>query len=248
MSNFQTRAATYAEFRPDYPDELFRWASSLVPQHRLAWDCGTGSGQAASGLARYFDRIIATDIIVEQLQHARPVQNVEYRTAPAEGSGLNATSVDLIMVCQALHWFDRPQFFAEAGRVLVPEGALVVTVYGDAHVEGDAGLDSILQTFNKVTMRDYWPADRKLVDELYASVNFPITRLPTPEICLRKQWTLRHLAGYMRSWSATTRYVARHGGDPVGKVEAEMAGIWGDVDTTRPITWPFRIFAGRFTG
>lgn len=253
MSYFHKQAAAYAEFRPDYPDELFRFIASLVTRHDVAWDCATGNGQAATGLARHFKRVIATDVSAEQISHARPQLNVDYRVAPAESSGLVEGSVDAVTVCQALHWLDRPRFFAEARRVLAPGGALVVTVYGDAHISDNAALDELLQHFSKVFMRDYWPADRKLVDGLYWGIDFqhgnldaPFSLLPAPAITLSKQWTLRQLAGYMRSWSSTTRYVERHGGDPVATVEREMHRIRGNSEVSLQISWPFRIFAGHF--
>jgi SAM-dependent methyltransferase len=250
MSYFDRQAATYAEFRPDYPDDLFRYVGSLAANHRCAWDCGTGNGQAASRLAQYFDRVIATDISAEQITHARRQPNIEYRVAAAESSGIADRSVDVVMVSQALHWFDRPRFFAEARRVLAPGGALVVTVYGDAHIDSQtssgAQLDAILQRFSKDFMRDYWPADRKLVDDLYSRIEFPFPLLPAPEIALTRRWSLPQLAGYLRSWSSTMRYIERHGGDPVAEVEREMRPLWQNPDTPMTITWPFRVFAGRF--
>ena len=246
MSYFQHQAREYAQFRPDYPDELFRFAASLVRRHELAWDCATGSGQAAVGLAQHFGRVIATDVSAEQIASARQQSRVEYRVAPAEEGGLPNGSVDLITVCQALHWFDRPRFFAEARRVLSRDNALLITVYGDAHVRGDDELDAALHRFSKQTMRYYWPLNRELVDDLYAGLEFPFPLLPTPELKMTKQWTLAHLAGYVRSWSATTRYIQQNGRDPALLFEQKMQRRWGDPEQAREIWWPFRVFAGRF--
>lgn len=245
MTWFRHQAAEYAEFRPDYPTELFAYAASLVERHQLAWDCGTGNGQAAVGLAGHFASVIATDVSNEQLAHARAHPRIDYRIAPAEASGLADHSVDLVISCQALHWFDRPKFFAEVKRVLVPGGALVVTVYGDAHISDNEPCDAMLQKFNKGDMGEYWPADRCLVDELYASVEFPFPLQPAPPLTLERQWTLPQLAGYLRSWSSVARYIERHGGDPVAAVEEQMQACWGGPQQQRLIRWPFRIFAGR---
>jgi SAM-dependent methyltransferase len=247
MSYFRKQAAAYADFRPDYPEELFRYVASLVANHRIAWDSGTGNGQAASRLAEFFDTVIATDISPEQISHARRRPNINYRVAPAESSGLADHSVDVVTVCQALHWFDRSRFFAEARRVLVAGGALVATVYGDAAIDGNVELNAILQRFSKHFMRDYWPPDRKLVDNLYSAIEFPFALLAVPEITMTTRWTLAQLAGYMRSWSSTARYFERHGADPVGDVEREMRVFWPNPDTPLTVTWPFRIFAGRFS-
>jgi hypothetical protein len=44
--------------------------------------------------------------------------NIEYRTIPAESSGLGSGTADLVTVAQALHWFDTSLFYSEAERVL----------------------------------------------------------------------------------------------------------------------------------
>ncbi|HYG65995.1 MAG TPA: SAM-dependent methyltransferase, partial [Thermoanaerobaculia bacterium] len=59
--HFSGHAADYASFRPGYPAVLFERVAALPRHRRLAWDCGTGSGQAAVGLAEHFERVIATD-------------------------------------------------------------------------------------------------------------------------------------------------------------------------------------------
>lgn len=48
---FSKQAAVYAAARPTYPRDLFSKLAALTPHHRLAWDVGTGSGQAAIGVS-----------------------------------------------------------------------------------------------------------------------------------------------------------------------------------------------------
>lgn len=67
---FATEAAQYAHLRPTYPDELFAFLSTTVASHEAAWDCATGNGQAATHLARYFERVIATDESAEMIDQA----------------------------------------------------------------------------------------------------------------------------------------------------------------------------------
>jgi len=68
--HFSATAAAYATFRPRYPDALFEWLAAIAPSRECAWDCATGSGQAASGLARHFEQVVATDPSAAQLAHA----------------------------------------------------------------------------------------------------------------------------------------------------------------------------------
>jgi ubiquinone/menaquinone biosynthesis C-methylase UbiE len=114
--HFSRQAADYAKFRPSYPKELFDYLGSIAPGRQLAWDCGTGNGQAAIGLASVFDGVIATDASEKQITNAEPHERVDYRVAPAESSGINSATIDLIMVAQALHWFDLDRFYRKPGE------------------------------------------------------------------------------------------------------------------------------------
>jgi ubiquinone/menaquinone biosynthesis C-methylase UbiE len=138
--HFSKQAADYAKFRPRYPKELFRRLASIAPDTQLAWDCATGTGQAAIELAEFFDRVIATDASEKQIANAERHPRVEYRAATAEESGLDAASVDLVTVAQALHWFDLDRFYAEVRRVLKPQGLLAATAYKLAKISPEIDL------------------------------------------------------------------------------------------------------------
>jgi ubiquinone/menaquinone biosynthesis C-methylase UbiE len=101
--HFSKQAVDYAKFRPRYPQQLFQYLRSIAPSRELAWDCGTGNGQAAVGLSSVFGRVIATDASEKQIANAQSHERVEYRIAPAENSGIGSETIDLITVAQALH-------------------------------------------------------------------------------------------------------------------------------------------------
>ena len=65
--HFSRHAGAYARARPHYPPALFEYLASLCLQRNLAWDCATGNGQAARGLADRFEKVIGTDASAEQL-------------------------------------------------------------------------------------------------------------------------------------------------------------------------------------
>jgi SAM-dependent methyltransferase len=235
--HFSQQAATYAAYRPTYPPELFAWLAELVRRRTLAWDVGTGSGQAAVGLASHFERVLATDASAAQLQHAATHPRIEYRVAEADASGLAAESVDLVTVAQALHWFDIGRFFSETRRVLVPGGVLAVWCYGDPVLD-DSVLDHILRGYNRGTVEQYWPPERDLVLEEYRNIQFPFDPVHSPPFALEARWSLGELVGYLRTWSATSQYMKRHGSDPVVSVESEMRRVWGPDQTKHLIRWP----------
>ena len=50
----EKQADMYADARPSYPKELFSKLAALTPRRHLAWDVGTGNGQAALGVRFFF--------------------------------------------------------------------------------------------------------------------------------------------------------------------------------------------------
>jgi ubiquinone/menaquinone biosynthesis C-methylase UbiE len=209
----------------------------------VALDCATGNGQAARGLAAWFDRVIATDASAEQISMAQPHEKIEYRVAPAESSGLPAHSIDLVTVAQGLHWLDPAAFFHETKRVLAPGGAIAIWGYGDPVLD-TPDLDAILHHFNRVTIEDYWLPERQLLLDGYRTIEFPFREINTPQFTLSRDLTLAELMGYVRSWSATSRFVAENGTAEVEKVEAELARCWGEPDRRRRVEAPLHIRAG----
>jgi len=240
--HFSAQSTTYAAFRPHYPDALFDWLATLVPRDAEAWDCATGSGQAAVALAERVAHVSATDASAAQLAHAAPHPRVSYAVAPAEASGLADASVDLVTVAQALHWFERDAFWREVRRVLRPGGVVAVWSYGNATLDSPA-LDDAFRHFYAHVVGPYWPAERAYVGAAYRALSFPFDELTTPSFTMTAWWTLADLAGYVRSWSATARYVRAHDEDPVGRLERALAPLWGDGE--RAVRWPLTVRVGR---
>lgn len=242
--HFSTSASGYASFRPRYPVALFGWLASVAPDRRVAWDCGTGSGQAAVPLVEHVDHVVATDPSVAQLAHASRHPRVGYAAMTAERSALASGTVSLLTVAQALHWFDRPAFYAEARRVLVARGVVAVWSYGLLTLD-EPTLDGILRRFHGEALAPYWPAERRLVDEGYRSLDLPFERVDAPSFSMHADWTLDHLAGYLSTWSAVQRARAETGADPVPAVVESMRHAWGELEDVRRVEWPLTLHVGR---
>ena len=242
--HFSGLAAQYSAFRPSYPPVLFDYLAQLCRERRKAWDCACGNGQATLALARHFEAIIATDASPQQLAAAPPHPNVTYRVAPAEDSGIDSNSVDLVTVAQALHWFDLDPFYGEAQRVLVPSGVLAAWTYGVLHVEGDA-VDALMQEFYHAIVGPYWPPERQLVENGYRGLAFPFAEISPPPFNMEVRWERAHLLGYLRSWSATGRYVEDKGVDPVAALEKRLELLWVDARAVRKVCWPIALRVGR---
>jgi len=241
--HFSGVSSAYAAFRPRYPAALFEQLALVAPGRESAWDCGTGSGQAARALALHFTIVWATDASAAQLAAASPHPRVHYRVARAEASGLPDRAIDLVTVAQALHWFDRPEFYAEVRRVLRPKGVVAAWCYDLMHVTPE--IDALVHAFYTDAIGPYWPSERALVEARYETLDFPFDRIELPPFEVNAQMDLPELAGYMRTWSAVTRYQEAQGRDPVTDFIAKLEPIWGPVDTRRSVRWPLAILVGR---
>ncbi len=239
--HFAKVAAAYAGFRPTYPVALFEWLAEIAPARELAWDCACGSGQASADLAGHFTRVVATDASRAQVEAALQHPRVEFRVAPAESSGLPDGSVDLITVAQALHWFPLERFYAEVRRVAKPGGVLAAWTYGVLAVEGEE-VNGAVQHFYHDVVGPYWPPERRHVEDGYRALPFPFAAVAAPAFEMTASWSLRELLGYFRSWSATARFVAVQGYDPVTTLERELSPMWGDRRHT--IRWPLAMKVG----
>jgi SAM-dependent methyltransferase len=239
--HFSRQAADYAKFRPRYPREMFEYLGAVAPRYKLAWDCGTGNGQAAVQLAEVFDRVIATDASDKQIANAQPHDRVEFRVAPAENSGIESETLDLIMVAQALHWFDLDRFYAEVRRVLKPDGVLAASAYNLLQIE--PAIDEIVNRYYYDVVGPFWPPERALV-ETFAELPFPFLEIQMPSFQMTAQWTVEQLLGYFRSWSATQRFMAAKGEDPLEQIRDELRGLWGAPGQSRQVTWPLILRVG----
>lgn len=244
QDHFSSLASSYAAFRPRYPAALFDYLAQVAPAREVAWDCACGSGQATLDLAERFGTVIATDASARQIGEALAHPRVSYRVAPAEDSGIASSSVDLITVAQALHWFDLGAFYAEARRVLRERGVLAVWTYSVLNT-GEAQIDALIGELYHDVLGPWWPPERRLVDDRYRSLPFPFEEWTPPSFDMRQHWTLAELLGYLRTSSAASRYTAHHGVDPITAFGERLAGVWGDPLQPRTVSWPLSLRIGR---
>lgn len=244
--HFSGRSADYTRYRPGYPPAMFAWLAGQTETHDLAWDCGCGNGQAAIGLVSLYRRVVATDPSRSQIGNAVPHDRIDYVVAPAEESGLDPASFDLITVAQALHWFEFDRFYAEVRRVAKPGGVLAAISYGEVRVEGAP--DPVVSRFYHDLTGPYWPPERRYVDERYATIPFPFAEIEAPQFVMEVAWNLEQLAGYLKTWSAVKEYERLNRQDPLELIAGELAEAWGDPQRPRIVSWPLSLRIGRVEG
>lgn len=176
---FKKQGKDYWKSRPSYPEALIHFIASKTPANELAWDVGTGSGQAACSLAKLYQKVIATDTSQGQLDFAPNLPNVRYQCTPPDMSITDLesmiseqASVDLITIAQALHWFDLPIFYKQAKWVLKkPNGVIAAWCYTTPKVTKN--VDSIFERIYFVDSIAYWSRGRNFIVDKYKSIDFP---------------------------------------------------------------------------
>lgn len=238
QDHFSAQAGAYAQHRPSYPSALYAHLQRLVGRQARVWEAACGSGQATVDLSRRFDQVYATEPSASALEHAPTLPGVRYECASAEDCALPAQSVDLIVVAQALHWFDQPAFFAQCERVLRPGGVLAVWCYQD--FQPPPAIAAACAEF-RGRIEPYWPAERRLIDIAYADSPWPFGALQAPLFPMTAQWKLSQLLGYLSSYSAVIRCGKATGNDPVRALADQFAAQWGEADRRRRIRWPLHV-------
>jgi len=219
---FSGHAPKYATFRPRYPQALYDFLYTQVSSFDLAWDAGTGNGQAAEVLAAKFKEVLATDISSKQIEQAATKPNITYAVA-GELSNLPDKSVDLVTVAQAIHWFDRKTFYAEVKRVLKPDGVIAAWGYGLLKISPE--VDALITEFYTDVVGPYWDPERRLIDERLQTIEFPFEEINTPPFVMTFVWTLAELEGYLNTWSATQKFIQAKAENPVDELMVSVRKV-----------------------
>jgi ubiquinone/menaquinone biosynthesis C-methylase UbiE len=239
--NFSTGSDQYAKYRPSYPAGFYDLLRKLVKNKLCAWDCGTGNGQVAYELSTYFRKVYATDISQTQLDNALPRVNIEYSVQPAEKTNFPDQFFDVIVVAQAIHWFDFDKFYREVNRTLKEDGFLFVVGYGRFSIS--PGIDCIINDFYFNVIGSFWDKERRYIDENYKTIPFPFKEVEIPPIAHSYRWSLEHLIGYLETWSAVKHFIKGKEYDPVTHLRASLEKEWG-LENTKEVKFPLLLRVG----
>lgn len=242
--NFSTQAAQYAQFRPQYPAEMYDFLFEKTLGFAAAWDCGAGNGQVAQHLAQRFERVLATDISAAQLAKAPPLPNVRYAVEPAEQCSAADGAFDLIVVAQAAHWFDFGRFYPEAQRVLRPGGLLALVGYG--LFRAGEPVDALLDHFYEHTTGPFWDAERQHIDAHYRSLPpMPMQELAGPtDFSIEVAWRREQYLGFLSTWSAVQHFIRAEGHDPVVAFAPKIEAVWPE-NEVKTVRFPIFMRLGR---
>ncbi|KAA8517227.1 hypothetical protein F0562_017521 [Nyssa sinensis] len=120
------------------------------------------------------------------------------------------SSLDLVTIAQAMHWFHLPTFYKQVKWVLKkPHGVIAAWCY--SMPEDKDAFNSVFQRFYNVDCEPYWEPARKLVDDKYLSIDFPFEPVDGTdhtgpfEFKIERLMDLDGYFTYIRSWSAYQR-------------------------------------------
>lgn len=240
-STFASNSAAYAAARPRYPETLFDWLAAQAPGRNAAWDAGCGNGQATVALARRFDHVLGTDVSAEQIAQAPATANIEWRVARSEDVAHEPRSLDLVLVAQALHWFDLDRFYPLVQRALVPEGVFAAVGYAWFLVGPE--VDALVKKTILDPLVPYWAQGNARLIGGYRELPFPFDVLAAPAFNIELKWTLAQMIAYVETWSAVKRMRSEAGIDVVAPAAERLAPVWGD--GARRVTMPLTVRVGR---
>lgn len=243
IDHFGNKSENYLNYRPNYPDELYQYLSSLVVEHDLAWDCGTGNGQAAVKLANYFKQVIGTDLNQAQLDVAIKKDNIHYYCWPAEKTEIPTASVDIITVAQALHWFNFDSFYEEVRRVAKPKGIIAAWCYALGSINDEIDIE-IKNLYTNILGSDYWPKERRWIDNQYQTIPFPFSTISSPHFKIEKELDFQGLIGYLNTWSAVKEYQKQNLKNPIDFIHDDLLKAWGQQSILRKMFWPIHLLVG----
>lgn len=245
--------ASYASFRPSYPQHLYDIVLSFHKGSRkLLVDLGTGHGLICRSLASAFEKVVGTDPSEGMIKQARSdtikddYPNVDFIQASAESLPfLEDKSVDMVVAGQAAHWFDYPRLFLEMDRVVRSGGTLAFWGYTDHvfrdHPKASELLHQMAYGTSKNQLGPYWqqPGRSILLNylrdikppqdewEVHRLEHDPTVLTPGSRECkfiLEKRMTVAMNMEYVRTWSSYHGWQKAH---PDKK--AKRAGGEGDV-------------------
>jgi SAM-dependent methyltransferase len=241
-------ASGYAAHRPVYPAALVDALAGLCARRDRVWDAGCGTGQLSVLLAERFGEVVATDASAEQIARALVHLRVRYAAAPAERSGVEDESVDLVVAAQAAHWFELPRFYDEVRRVARGPGAVVALVCYEKCVIDGGAIDAAVERVYSGVLGAYWPPERRHVEAGYRDLPFPFEEVAAaelPRLEMEAVWDRAGLVGYVNTWSAVR---AAEKAGVTGAVEGlarELERVWPE-GKKMVVRWPLSLRVGGF--
>jgi SAM-dependent methyltransferase len=173
---FSSRVANYIAYRPHYPGEVLECLKTdcgLGAESIIA-DIGSGTGMLAELFLGNGNRVLGVEPNLEMREAGERLLKAQPRfmsiAGTAEATTLGNQSVDFVTAGQAFHWFDSERCRKEFGRILRPNG-WVVLVWNDRRTEASPFLMAYEQLL-LAHATDYEQVNHKRIDAAVMSEFF----------------------------------------------------------------------------
>lgn len=128
--DFGRTSGDYAKFRDIYPKSMYEKLKSfgIGKQGQKILDLGSGTAVLPINMARTDAEFTATDISENQIAYGKKlteekeIKNISFKVCPAEDTGFDDNSFDIVTAVQCFHYFDAEKVSREIRRVLKPRG------------------------------------------------------------------------------------------------------------------------------
>jgi len=224
VTTFSEESDNYHLHRPTYPDEVYRYLSSICSRKEKAWDCACGNGQVARHLVEFFREVEASDMSENQIEHAFRHERIRYTVQKSESTDFPDSCFDLICVAEAIHWFSIPEFYEEVKRTLKPGGVLACWGYNSIRSEKD--INEIVKEVLLRAIKPYSSSRNKMIRDRYENIGFPFEKIKVPEFRMIMNWTMDQFLNYIRTWSNYKLYSQENSHDLTGELEKRLSKIW----------------------
>ena len=193
--DFGPLAATYDELRPTDANwwellELLVREGDLVGRRVL--DVGCGTGRLSAALAERGSRVWGVEPSLEMAERAR-ARGVHVKVAAAERLPFKEGWFERAVLWLVAHLVDRPAAFAEAARVLTPDGRIAIATFDPAHFDRYY-LNRLFPSLER-TDRARFPETEALEDELQSAGFEPRLLRLTQAASIGKAEALRRIRG-----------------------------------------------------
>ena len=179
---FADRVDNYIKYRPHYPQEIFDHllAENVLTKNSVVADIGSGTGISSEPFLKLNLEVFAVEPNKEMREAAEKLLGEHKKfhsvNAGAENTTLKDHSVDVIVVGQAFHWFDKEKAKQEFKRILKP-GGYVVLLWNDRRTDSTEFLKSY-EDFLQACGTDYKEVnhkntqDKKIFDAFFGENNY----------------------------------------------------------------------------
>lgn len=228
VSLYASTSEFYRRFRSGVATEVVERLEQVAPagSPRRVLDVGTGPGFVIEALLPHFDEAIGVDLDADLLAvaredvtgHGKPVQFIQ---AAAETFTLEpGWRAQLVTVCRAFHWFDRPRFLAHVTEYMAEGG--VLAVFGDLSIwaGGDVWKDRAREVVQDILGEDRragsgtYQRPQRDYGEDFADAGF--TELSTARIPVQRRRSVESVIGLLHSMSFASPALL---GDRIGEFD-----------------------------